>query len=364
MLDMESRIGRRIVGRIETGRPLEEALLAVCRKYAVEACEVRLSGILRDPILLAYREEDSEFTGAYRVPGLATLVAFQGDVSLLGDEPILNGQATVVWDDRGFARVLGGHLKSATVHAVEFVLHAFDDISIERGFDPPTRLPLWTTFSRKEAAGQSADAADARRSPAPRLERSSERVERGSERVERIERVERVERVERSPERPERAEREERSVPEPRPSRELRAEPTPPRVRSAEPERPSPPPEVVEEVLRAEEQRNAEERTIEVVRKPPRLGAQWSDAIKRSEELDQDDEDEDEEIELRKGDILAHPRFGRCTVLSIDEDERVVVRRPGGGTAALARTHMKLYPSGSTEQGQTIYRLSVVRPAG
>ena len=328
MIDMESKAGRRIIGRIDSGRALEESILSVCRKYSVEACEVRLTGILKDPILLSYREEDGEFTGAYRVGGLATLVSFRGDVSLLGSELILNAKAVVAWDDRGFPRMVGGHLKSATVHSAEFVIETFDDRVLERGFDPLTRLPLWTAISRKEIREDGSRPG----TPVPTSRR-----------------------------------------PTPAPGHKGGAEPrkrSSASSKSTRPKSPLPIDEPLEETPRTvasmaddmekgpELKPAMNERNVEVVRRPAMRKGIWKEALSRSLELDQE---EDEDIDLMQGDLLEHPKFGKCVVLNVDEDERITVRRPGGGRATLALSHMKLFASGTTETGKTIYRLTMIR---
>lgn len=325
MIDMESRRGRHIIGRVETGRSLEDALKAVCLKYEVYACDVRVTGIVRDPILLTYREVDGEFSGAYRVPGLATLVSLTGDVSTLGSELILNAKAVIAWDDRGLPRVAAGQLKSASVHSVEYVLATFDDVVLERGFDPMTRLPVWTNISRRELP----DAAEA--TPTPTRKGSAAGGRRRSAAAD-------------TPAPP-------AGVVEPsvEPSPVPAATPPPTRTVAATAD---------DDAGSGPELRPAaDERSVEVVRRPPRKGL-WAEALTRSRALDDDDEDP----ELQPGDVLQHPRFGDCTVYNVDDDERVLVRRPGGGTAALARSHMKLSPSGTTDDGNSMYRIAVIRP--
>ncbi|MBM4320500.1 MAG: hypothetical protein FJ125_11205 [Deltaproteobacteria bacterium] len=350
MIDMESRVGRRIIGRIETGRPLEESLIAVCRKYGVEACEVRVTGILRDPILLAYKEEDAEYTAAYRVGGLATLVSFTGDISLLGSELLVNAKAVVAWDDRGLPRVIAGHLKSAEVHSVEYVIDAFDDVVLERGFDPITRLPLWTSISRKELMRETPEGAVA---PEPHPGRSAPQPSAGAAG----------------------STNQRKLTPEPKKRPPVQPPPVAgklplPRTVSAL----APLTLLTEQPARivaamsddldgGPELRPAlNERDVEVVRRPPRKGS-WAEAITRSRELEEEEDgEEQDDIDPMPGDVVNHPKFGRCVVLGTDEDERVMIRRPGGGKAALARSHMKLHRTGTTDEGKAIFRMVVTRP--
>jgi len=89
--------------------------------------------------------------------------------------------------------------------------------------------------------------------------------------------------------------------------------------------------------------------------------------VARSRELEEEEQEdqereEEEEVAPVAGDLLRHPKCGRGTVRRNAEDEVLVVRRPGGGTAPLARSHMKLLRTGTTEEGNAIYRLSVIRP--
>ncbi len=324
MVDMESKAGRRIVGRIDMGASLEEALLSVCRKYEVDSGEVRVNGILRDPVLLTYREEDKDFTGAYRIPGVVTLVGFQGDVTRLGRELILNAKVMVAWDDRGQPRMAGGHLKSAKVYSVEFVIESFDDLIVERGLDPETRLPVWANIGRRpgfEARGPEEPA-----SVVAHEARSVVAVsdpEEGTIAVKPARDETKVE-VVRRPSRAEAAERQ-----------EVKTE----RPKAEQPRRPAP-----------------------EAPKPLQTGPSnlWEKALSRSIELDEEEDEDD--IELMRGDVLIHPKFGECKVLYVDDDERVWIRRPGGGKAALAMSHIRLKAAGSTKGGQAIYSIRLVRP--
>ena len=334
MIDMESRVGRRIIGRIELGRPLEEALIGVCRKYAVEACEVRLTGILRDAVLLVFREEDAEYTAAYHVPGASTLVSFDGDISQLGSELLLNAKAVVAWDDRGFPRLAAGHLKSATVHSVEFVLDAFDDVVLERRFDPVTRLPLWNALSRKETADNGSEGKRPQPSATNTTNHGNKLLAEPKKRQPGTTPPPPASAAvpTRAPVRP--------PVPATPPSSSLPR----PELRTREGSRlvvsMSDDPETGPEIRAV-----PDDRDIEVVRRPARKGG-WADVVARSRELEEEEQEdqereEEEEVDPVAGDILNHPKFGRCTVLRNDEDEVLVVRRPGGGTAPqIGRAHV------------------------
>lgn len=249
---------RRIVGRVDPGQDVVEALAALCRRYGVRAGEVRATGVLRSVHLSELAPGGGPYRPTPPIEGPVTLIQAYGNVSLLGEATVVTLRAVVSWDDGGQARIAGGHVLSARPVTFEFVMDAFDDLTIERRMDPVSGLPVFATLRNGEQT-MSPIAAPAE------------------------------------------------PVAPPRPA----SSPAQPRGAHAPP--PGPPP-------------TAAIRELATAPMPERRPTGWDAVAQASEALDMPDDDwvEGPEAELKRGDVLVHPRFGRCRVLRIEDDERVV----------------------------------------
>jgi predicted DNA-binding protein with PD1-like motif len=67
--------------------------------------------------------------------------------------------------------------------------------------------------------------------------------------------------------------------------------------------------------------------------------------------------DDDENPEIEEGDVLLHPRFKRCTVLKVIDDEKVTVRLPTGRRVELILSMFKLEPK-EEQDGATVYNVT------
>ena len=154
---------------------------------------------------------------------------------------------------------------SAEALTVEFVVDAFDDISMERRLDPASGMPVLATIGGGAELTQ----------PAP-LQGERDYVGDGAVTVPRI--------------------------------------PVASAAATAVAARPGP---IVQE----------SPSTPIATRRP----SGWDVVAAKSKELDEPDEDpvdawtEGLDGDLQRGDILLHPRFGRCKVLRVEEEERVVL---------------------------------------
>jgi predicted DNA-binding protein with PD1-like motif len=143
MLYASSTVSRRIVGRIEIDENLLDALVRVCRDASVLAGQIRCQGTLSSVELGVFDREHGDYITSFKSGGSLELLSLDGNVSMMGAERVINAHATVAFASHGQNRVVGGQLRNATVHAVEFVIDVFDDLELNRFLDSETRLPLW-----------------------------------------------------------------------------------------------------------------------------------------------------------------------------------------------------------------------------
>lgn len=146
MIVGETKLTRVLVGRLEAGEWLHDALLEIARLERVDAAMVRGQGIvdlaeldLWDPALKGY--------GApLRLSGPLELASLSGSVSLRGGAPDVRLHAVVA----GPTACAGGRLARGRAVAVELALDVYDDGDLDRSVDDPvTGLPLWRTPRRR-----------------------------------------------------------------------------------------------------------------------------------------------------------------------------------------------------------------------
>lgn len=260
----QSGLCRRIVGRVNPGEDPCSAIADFCILHDVYAGEVRATGVLSD---LELSEVDPE-SGAYQpvgsITGPMTLIQAYGNVSQLGDQTLVILRALVSWNDRGQHRVVGGHMLCATCVTVEFVIDCFDDLTIERALDPDTGMPTYSKVSVNDAP-----AAPPTSAIGPKAQ----------------------------------------ALPPPKAPASI---PTPVAPRPSVP---------------APGAANQEEDAAAVAIATRRPSG-WDMVAAASEALDVEPEDEwtdGLDADLRRGDALLHPRFGRCKVLRVEDEERVVL---------------------------------------
>lgn len=152
MIVGETKLTRVLVGRLEPGEWLHDALLEIARLERVDAAMVRGQGIadlaeldVWDPALRGY--------GApRRLTGALELASLCGSVSLRGGVPDVRLHAVVAWPGAGAEPpgCTGGLLVRGRAVSVELALDVYDDGDLDRSVqDPVTGLPLWRTPRRR-----------------------------------------------------------------------------------------------------------------------------------------------------------------------------------------------------------------------
>jgi predicted DNA-binding protein with PD1-like motif len=146
MIVFEARRTRRIVGRLERGESVLDALaeLAVQREFT--SAWFQATGPLESAELAVYDVETGKHSLPRRV-GACTAVQITGNLSRLGALPFAHAHALVVparGDDGMHAgEPVAGELRAALSVAVEFVIEVFEDVVLDRMPDDATGLALW-----------------------------------------------------------------------------------------------------------------------------------------------------------------------------------------------------------------------------
>jgi predicted DNA-binding protein with PD1-like motif len=140
----ESRRGRRIVGRLDRGQDLFSTLEAICRERDVRCGELRALGSLEAVEVAEYDQAEKRWKPGRRfASGGFEILNLTGNVSEKDGALALHAHGTFMRDRDNGVELIGGHIVSARVFALEFVIEAFDDVILRRGVDPATGLGLW-----------------------------------------------------------------------------------------------------------------------------------------------------------------------------------------------------------------------------
>lgn len=127
MAPVESRRGRRLVGRLASGSEVTASVLALCRARTVHAAELRAFGSFAWVELHEYDPLHGTWTEPRRFGTPGTLLQLQGIVSQHDGELHLAATCTLAYSGDNGISVVGGYLVRAEVHGLEYVLESFDD---------------------------------------------------------------------------------------------------------------------------------------------------------------------------------------------------------------------------------------------
>ncbi len=261
MLFMQSREGRKFVGRLDPRDNLIPALKEICLDNHISSGEFRATGFLSDVVLEIFNHGERRYRPLVLGPTTYQLTSCTGNVSVLNRELAIHIHATLLPDlATGDNTLVGGRILEAKVLAVEFIIDTIDDFALVRRHDADTGLAQWVELDMNDK-------------PAPH---DSMATQSG-----------------------------------------LAGHPT--------------------------------------GESPLARGAQ-----SRLDSGDGDDQDDDEPVELAPGDILDHPRFRRCEVLSYD-GERAMIKMESGRVAELHLSVFKLTEQQTTPDGRKHYKMAIHR---
>jgi predicted DNA-binding protein with PD1-like motif len=168
MLVTESRSLRRLVGRLDRGVSLFDAVLEVCRAHRVRTGELRALGSFESVEVAEYDQAQKSWKPARSFAGGMEILNLTGNVSERAGQLALHCHASLMRERDNGVEILGGHVVAARVFAVEFVLEAFDDVILRRSVDAATGLALWSEALALDApAAEGAAAPDEDEAPLP-----------------------------------------------------------------------------------------------------------------------------------------------------------------------------------------------------
>ncbi len=152
MIAGEAAHSRCVMGRVERGEDVLDALAALARFEKIDAGFVRAQGSIEAPELLRYDAAARGYVplaAAGVLDGAWELASLQGSVSLLDGAPDVRLWAVVAGAPAGVPQVLAGRLGRARALHVEFAIDVCDDADLERRDDPVTGLALWRPPRRR-----------------------------------------------------------------------------------------------------------------------------------------------------------------------------------------------------------------------
>ncbi|MGM0557826.1 MAG: PPC domain-containing DNA-binding protein [Myxococcota bacterium] len=286
MLFQESTRVRRIVGRLEDGEEIVEAITKLCRDHDVEAAEIRAIGDLSEVKLARFDADEKKYVTDFEGAGNFQIVSLNGNVSMLGDEPALRLETLMTVKGPAGPQVLSGQLRSGTARSCEFVLEIFEDLAMERRLDADSGMLSLKTIRRTQE--------EAAPAPAPAPTRAAEAPE---------------------------------AAPEP-------------------------------EQKPIEGKGMSWKDAVSESEEPSRSTPKKKDAQKTASDIYGDMSFDDELIE--PGDILDHPKLGRCRVMKVEDGEYAHVRLPRGKIRKLSLEIVDVELEGE-EDGRKIFKAIINR---
>lgn len=152
MIAGEATHTRCVMGRLEAGEPVLEALAELARFEKIDAGFLRAQGAVEAPELSRFDPRARRYD-PLPAPGAEgdvwELVSLHGNVSLLAGVPDVRVWAVLAGAPAGVPQVAAGRLVRARAVYVEFAIDVCDDADLERRDDAVTGLPLWRPPRRR-----------------------------------------------------------------------------------------------------------------------------------------------------------------------------------------------------------------------
>lgn len=320
MIHQSSYQTRRLIGQLQNNEEIISQLTRLCEEHSVRAAEVRISGALKSVELARFDADSKEYVKAHH-GGPVEIITLHGNVATIGDQIVLRLDA-LVSSEQGFGvQLASGQLRRGVVSACEFVIDSFDDLAMTRGRDPQSGRMILSAIE-STAPAQTPAAATNTPAPAPADQPSLSwgDVSAASTDPSSLRTPARAEAPTRKPDpAPVQTSLIEESEPESK-SVARKEEPS----RQAEPVR-SPAPDVDHSILGGDE--------------------------------DSDFYDDDDDLpEMKPGDILDHPKLGRCRIMKVEEDDYAHIRLPRGKISKLILHIFDIQYKGQ-EDGRNVFSL-------
>jgi predicted DNA-binding protein with PD1-like motif len=321
------------VGRLDPGEELVEVITDLCEEHDIEGGELRLLGTLSSVELVHFDADERTYVPHHAGEGDYRIAQLHGNVATMGGARALRLDAMLAVDAPVGPQFVTGQLRSATVDSVEFVLDVFEDLRIERSLDVDSGRLLVSEIHATEAPEAPAPA------PAPEAV-----VEESAEEVEEVEAAEEEEAAEAPKERE-----------APKESAKKSASPKESPKKSEAPKKSGASAMSWGEALEKAEESEGDKRARKLRKKKKKREAEEEELLGEFEELLKE-----ESVELEAGDLIDHPKLGRCRVMKVDGEEHAHIRLASGRISKLALQICEFTPKGE-EDGRQVYQCRVRR---
>jgi predicted DNA-binding protein with PD1-like motif len=133
---------RHVIVRATGGAPLPDALVAKLIDERVTCGWLRASGLLADVELRAFDAHLGRVGQPRRLAGPVQVIALESSIGLAGGQPSFSLRAVLAREtDRGL-ETIAGEIVSARALALEVMVTALDDLTLERAVDEATGLAM------------------------------------------------------------------------------------------------------------------------------------------------------------------------------------------------------------------------------
>lgn len=295
MMHQNSYRARRVIGQLQSNEEIVSELTKLCASLDIKAGEVRLSGALKSIELARFDKDEKDYVKTLH-GGPVEIVTLHGTVGMIGNQVVLRLDA-LASADLGFGvQLVSGQVRRAVVETCEFVLDVFEDLEMVRGRDAKSGRLTLTDINTTMAPPVAGEAPVA--SPAPAaVEPEQSTLSWGD-----------VSAASGDSAKP--------------------AKPAKPARAAAEPQAPAAP-------------------------APTPEAAPATHSILESD----DDYDEDEDRpDMKPGDVLEHPKLGRCRIMKVEEDDYAHIRLPRGKISKLVLDIFEVQYKG-VEDGRNVFSL-------
>lgn len=376
MLTVCSHHGRTIVGRLERGEDLLDGLRALCASRQIRCGVVSAVGALEQAEVAHYLPSQRAYGPARTLTGPLEILSVTGNLSESDGELSIRLQVTLSREGDNGVEVMGGRLLSGRVYFCELSVLALDDVLLRRAPDPDIGLGLWNQGFEKDADGsgrevepstQETDAArkallqtDSERSigspagvPGERLTDATPKARRGaaSRGATSGSRTPAAQEATTTPATPAKAAAS--AVNGYTDAAKDSAQQVPSALGTQRP------PAQVSGTLWAEVAAASAAIQRDPVELPMRPDRETRTGEEDPPDMDEEEENAGDYVDLEAGDIVEHPKFGRCRVERVEgEDEYVHVRLRNRNTVRLSLDVISLELIGS-ESGHQVFRARI-----
>ncbi|MFU8804161.1 MAG: PCC domain-containing protein [Bradymonadaceae bacterium] len=296
-----SRQTYRLVGRLDEGDDLVESLTRICKESKISAGEIRAVGSFDDIELVRFDGDTKEYRTILGGEGDYDLITLDGNISTLGQEVVLRLEGLISAMGPVGPQVVAGQIRSARAVTCEFVIDVFADLKMERRFDAKSGRLLIDDIDITASHEEPAHTPPVHNPTASQTSAAPARA----------------------PETP----------------------PSAPAPQTHQAPRPGSQMSWGEAIQKTDEPRKMPEKPSSRQARTPTTPEHYA-------------ETKVDEPAMSPGDILDHPKLGRCRVIKVEEDEYAHIRLPRGKIRKLALEICEIDYKGE-EEGRKIFQCRI-----